>query len=135
MMKGRFTKDGDDWKLRWIQDVNPMTAVYADVAADNVTKITGNGYDAYKSSWGGLYAKKGSAYLTTNNGNSGNWWGAVGSYSVYEGGIPGWGPSTTVTTTGFNDLYVRIDNLGNGSPIQAKTTKNNLWVGHSFIEK
>lgn len=135
MVKGRFTEDGDDWKLRWIQDVNPMTAAYADVAAANVTKITGNGYDAYTSSWGGLYAKKGSAYLTTNNGNSGNWWGAVGSYSVYQSGIPGWGPSGTVTTTGFNDLYVRIDNLGNDSPTQAKTTKNNLWVGHSFIEK
>ena len=135
MVKGRFTKNGDDWKVRWIQNVNPMTAAYADVAAANITKITGNGYDAYKSSWGGLYAKKGSAYLTTNNGNSGNWWGAVGSYSVYQSGIPGWGPSDTVTTTGFNDLYVRIDNLENGSPIQAKTTKNNLWVGHSFIEK
>lgn len=135
MVKGRFTKNGDDWKVRWIQNVNPMTAAYADVAAANVTKITGNGYDAYKSSWGGLYAKKGSAYLTTNNGNSGNWWGAVGSYSVYRSGIPGWGPSDTVTTTGFNDLYVRIDNLGNDSPTQAKTTKNNLWVGHSFIEK
>ena len=60
-----------------------MTAVYADVAVANITKITTDGYSSSPSSWGGLYAKKGSAYLTANNGNSGNWWGAVGSYSVY----------------------------------------------------
>ena len=112
-----------------------MTATYAQVAAANVTKITGNGYSSYTSSWGGLYAKKSSAYLTTNNGNSGNWWGAVGSYSVYNNGIPGWGPSGTITTTGFNDLYVRIDNVAISNFSNVKSTKNNLWLAHEFIER
>ena len=133
MVKGKFTSTSNEWKLRWIQTVNPMTAVYADVAAANVTKITTGGYSAYTSSWGGLYAKKGSAYLTTNNGNSGNWWGAVGSYSVYQNGIPGWGPTGTITTTGFNDLYVRIDNI-TLSNMTIKSTKNNIWTANNLIE-
>ena len=133
MVKGKFTSTSDEWKLRWIQNVNPMTAAYADVAVANITKITTDGYSSSPSSWGGLYAKKSSAYLTANNGNSGNWWGAVGSYSVYQSGIPGWGPTTTVTTTGFNDLYIRIDNVNFSSAV-AKISKNNIWTAAEFIE-
>jgi hypothetical protein len=135
MVKGKFTETSADWKLRWIQACNPMTATYADVAASNVTKITTDGYSSSPSSWGGLYAKKGSAYLTTNNGNQGNWWGAVGSYSVYQGGIPGWGPTGTVTTTGYNDLYLRIDNVSqeNAEKVQFKT--NGIIIADKFIEK
>lgn len=132
MVKGKFTSTSAEWKLRWIQQYNPMTATYANVAVANITKIT-DGYSSSPTSWGGLYAKKGGAYLTTNNGNSGNWWGAVGSYSVYQNGIPGWGPTSTITTTGFNDIYLRIDNVTITSPA-AKITKNKLWTGSQIIE-
>lgn len=133
MVKGKFTSTSDEWKLRWIQSVNPMTAAFADVAVANITKITTDGYSSSPAGWGGLWAKKSSAYLTANNGNSGNWWGAVGSYSVYQNGIPGWGPTGTVTTTGFNDLYVRIDNI-TSSPINTKITSNNMITSNQFIE-
>ena len=133
MIKGKFTSTSDEWKLRWIQQYNPMTATFANVAVANITKITTDGYSASPSAWGGLYFKNGSTYLCANNGTNGNWWGAVGSYSVYQSGIPGWGPSATVTTTGFNDMYLRIDNVTFTSP-SAKTTKNNVWTAAEFVE-
>ena len=133
MIKGKFTATSNEWKLRWIQQYNPMTATYANVAVANITKITTSGYSSSPSTWGGLYKKNSSTYLCANNGNSGNWWGAVGSFSVYQNGIPGWGPTGTVTTTGFNDVYLRIDNVTFSDPT-AKTTKNNIWTGSQFIE-
>lgn len=136
MVKGKYTAEDNEWKIRWIQDVNPMTATFAEVAVANITKITNSGGELYGSSpsaWGGLYAKKGSAYLTANNGTNGNWWGAVGSYSVYQNGIPGWGTSGTITTTGFNDLYVRIDNV-DFNTVNASNTKNKVWNASTFIE-
>ncbi len=133
MIKGKFTATSDEWKLRWIQQYNPMTATYANVAVANITKITTSGYSSSPAAWGGLYFKNGSTYLCANNGTSGNWWGAVGSYSVYQNGIPGWGPTGTVTTTGFNDVYLRIDNVTFTSPI-AKNTKNKIWTGLQIIE-
>lgn len=132
MVKGKFTATSDEWKLRWIQQYNPMTATYENVAVANITKIT-NGYSSSPTSWGGLYFKNGSTYLCANNGTNGNWWGAVGSYSVYQNGIPGWGPSGTITTTGFNDVYLRIDNVTFTTPT-AKNTKNKIWAGSEFIE-
>ena len=136
MVKGKYTAEDNEWKIRWIQNVNPMTATFAEVAVANITKITNSGGELYGSSpsaWGGLYAKKGSAYLTANNGTNGNWWGAVGSYSVYQNGIPGWGTSGTITTTGFNDLYVRIDNV-DFNTVNASNTKNKVWNASTFIE-
>lgn len=134
MMKGKFTSAGSEWKVRWIQACNPMTATYDDVNKDNVTKITTDGYSSSPSAWGGLYAKKSSAYLTTNNGTSGNWWGAVGSYSIYQSGIPGWGPSATVTTTGFNDLYLRIDNIFQDNMDKVHFKTNGIILADKFIE-
>lgn len=57
---------------------------------------------------GGLYKHGTNTYLCTNNGTSGNWWGAVGSWNQHGGGIPAW--AGTIVTTGYCDLYVRIDN-------------------------
>ena len=96
-------------KYRWIQTANPLTATYADVAAASITKNSSNGYATAASSYGGIYLKNSRAYLLANNGNSSNWYGAIGSWTGYQGGIPGYNGATI--TTGGIDIYVRIDNL------------------------
>lgn len=131
LIKYRFTEGGTIYKERWIQTKNPEAAVFGDVDAADITRITGDGYKT--GTWGGLYKKNGSAYWVMNNGNSGNWWGATGSFSIYQGGIPGYGG--TVTTTGYNDLYVRIDNIDFSNLANAKITANNLYLANNFIEK
>ncbi len=134
LIKYKFTSGGTEYKERWIQTKNPENAVYGDVDAADITRITTSGYKA--GIWGGLYKKNESAYWVMNNGNSANWWGATGSFSVYQSGIPGYGCKTsgtsgTVTTTGFNDLYVRIDNI----QTNARITKIGDYIGSGFIEK
>ena len=135
MVKGKFTNTSNEWKLRWTQQYNPMTATFANVAAANVVKMMGGegNYEVSPSSWGGLYKKNSNTYLCANNGTSSSWWGAVGAWSVHQSGLPGWGPSQTVTTTGYNDIYLRIDNVTFSDPT-AKTTKNNIWTSSQFIE-
>lgn len=135
MVKGKFTSTANEWKLRWTQQYNPMIATYANVAAANVIKIMGGegNYEVSPSSWGGLYKKNSNTYLCANNGTSSSWWGAIGAWNVHQSGLPGWGPSQTVTTTGYNDVYLRIDNVTFSDPT-AKTTKNNIWTSSQFIE-
>ena len=129
MVKSMPTTGGTETKYRWIQTKNPMTAAYADVAAASVTKVTGNGYASY--GWGGLYHIGSSTYLATNNGTNGNWWGAVGAWAHHQSGIPGW---TTVITTGYEDVYLRIDNL-NQVNLHVKNIKAGMWTANQFIEK
>ena len=125
MIKSKLTSDATENKYRWIQTKNPYTAVFADVAAANVTKITTSGYSSY--SWGGLYKFNSSTYFCTNNGTNGNWWGAVGAWNAHQGGIPGW---ISVITTGYEDVYLRIDNqINNGVSI----FKNSI-ISNNFIE-
>ena len=105
MIKSMYTTGSTEYKFRWIQTVNPYNAVFADVSSANVTKITTSGYSSY--SWGGLYKFNSSTYFCTNNGTNGNWWGAVGAWNSHQGGIPGW---ISVITTGYQDVYLRVDN-------------------------
>lgn len=95
-------------KYRWVQSVNPNTAVYEDVPSSAVTKNTGTGYTSFST--GGIYKFNSSAYYVTNNGHKGNWWGAIGAWSAHQGGIPGWA-GTVVKDGGHLDLYIRIDNV------------------------
>lgn len=132
LVKYAFTQNGTEYKERWIQTKNPESAVFGDVDAADITRITGDGYKT--GTWGGLYKKNSSAYWVMNNGNSGNWFGATGSFSIYQGGIPGYGGGT-VTTTGYNDLYVRIDNVLSTVSTNGRLTKNGVLIGSNFIEK
>lgn len=118
-------------KYRWIQTKNPLVAVYADVASANIIKITTSGYTTF--SHGGLYKINSNTYLCTNNGANGNWWGAVGAWNAHGGGIPAW--ASVVVKTGYVDVYLRIDNITTTMPTIAKSTKNNIWIGHTLIEK
>ena len=110
-------------KYRWKQSVNPMLATESDVSADKVTYNTSTGYTscAYK----GLYKLNKWTYLSQGN----DWWGAVGSWTVFQSGIPGWN-KITISSTGYMDLYVRIDDT-----FQKETNiYDNKIECNSFIE-
>lgn len=109
MIKQKTTSDATETKYRWIQTVNPMVATFNQTKVENVTKITTSGYTNL-SNYGGIYVNNSNAYLVNNNGNSGNWYGAIGSWTLWSGGIPGMG---SAVTTGYLDLYLRIDNHTN----------------------
>lgn len=113
-------------KFRWIQQANPLTATYNDVTADSITRISTTGYTT--CSWGGLYKKNSSTYLCANNGNSSNWWGAIGAWGSYQGGIPCWNGITPIT--GCVDVYIRVDNIIRN----AKFYKNKLQICNNFYE-
>lgn len=95
-------------KYRWVQTVNPNTAVYEDVPSSAVTKNTDTGYTTFST--GGIYKFNVNTYYVTNNGSKDNWWGAIGAWSAHQGGIPGWA-GTVVKDGGHLDLYIRIDNV------------------------
>lgn len=129
------TSGGTTYKYRWIQPVNPLTATWAQVAAASTTIITTSGYTS--TNWGGLWKINGSTYLCQNNGSESHWWGAVGAWKQHAGGIPGL--NNIVVTTGYEDLYVRIDggrlkrpseinaNIGKGGLRGSFITANNFY--------
>lgn len=129
------TSGGTTYKYRWIQPVNPLTATWAQVAVANITNITTSGYT--NGIYGGLWKKNGATYLCQNNGAESNWWGAVGAWNQHAGGIPGL--NKIVVTTGYEDLYVRIDggrlkrpskisaNIGKGGLRSSFITANNFY--------
>lgn len=139
LVKYAYTAGETEHKQRWIQSKNPEVATFGDVDAADVTKITSDGYTTV-AKFGGLYKLNASdkAYWVMNNGTNGNWWGATGGFKIYSNGTPGYGEATaaTVTTTGYNDLYVRIDNnIDLGQNEQAWITKNGIYLGNELIEK
>lgn len=111
MIKQKPTSDGTEAKYRWIQYVSPLElSMFDETTAAKVTKNTSSGYSNH-SSYGGLYNASGyssNSPLVANNGNSGNWFGAFGCWTAYQSGIPGY--AGAVITTGYMDLYIRIDN-------------------------
>lgn len=104
MVNQQLTTGGTVYKYRWIQTIDPMSATYAQTVAANTIYNTGSEYTA--TGYGGLYRKSGNTYLCGNNGTSSNWWGAIGSWTKFGGGIPAW--NGQVVTTGYMDLYIRI---------------------------
>lgn len=96
-------------KVRWKQNKSPFTAVYEDVTPSAVIRITTSGYtDAGTTYGGGLYVLNSSTYLCCANTTKGNWFGALGSWSKWNGGIPGF--CGQPVTTGVLQVFVRIDN-------------------------
>jgi hypothetical protein len=116
-------------KYRWIQTVNPMNAVYGDVDAADVTKITTTGYTAPAASYGGLYKKNATAFILCNNGTESNSWGRFGDWSGYQGGTAAY--NSTVVKSGYVDLYLRIDNTSNVN--KASVYKDKI-LANSIIE-
>ena len=96
-------------RFRWAQQVNPNTGTFADTVKANITRY-GAAYGYTDSSYGGMYKLNTSTYYCCNNGNNGNWFGAIGAWSAHNGGIPGYA-GTTIKDGGYVDLYIRIDNV------------------------
>ena len=108
MVKQKNTSDATEAKFRWVQTKSLLTATYNDVAPSTITKNTTTGYT--DGTYGGIYITNYKARLCIADGTSGNWWGAIGSWTAYQGGIPGH-PTGGVVTTGYIDLYIRVDNV------------------------
>jgi len=108
MVKQKSTSSSNEFKCRWIQNANPMTATYDQVKPTSVTRITTDGYYNYTSR-GGFHVLNSSAYMVQTDSANGDWWGALGAWNAYNGGIPGF--AGEVCSTGYMDVYIRIDNL------------------------
>jgi hypothetical protein len=106
MIKQKTTTSATETKWRWIQYKNPYEATFNDTKAANITKNTSSGY-SNNTNYGGVYKSTGSyTFLNCNNGSSGSWWGALGCWTAYQGGIPGY--NAEIVSTGYIDLYLRI---------------------------
>ena len=107
MVKQKTTSNDTETKQRQIQTTTPMGGTFDSTKAANVTKITTSGY-SNNTSAGGAYVLNSNTYIVINNASNGNQFGAIGSQNAHQGGIPGY--PNTVVTTGYMDLYLRIDN-------------------------
>ena len=123
MVKQKTTSSASEVKYRWIQNVSPLTAVWDDVKPANVTRITTSGYT--DGTFGGLFISNNNTHMVIANSNSSNWYGATGSWTAYQSGIPGY-PSTTITS-GYMDIYLRIYT-------NAKFMKNTGFAAKHLIE-
>lgn len=119
------TKGGAYTKYRWVQTKSPFTATYADVSPSAVTRVTTSGYT--DGGYGGLYYLGGNTYFVVANSNNGNWYGATGCWTAYQGGIPGY-PNTTVTT-GSVRVFVRVD-----VPKTKDYKANDVLMTNSIVE-
>ena len=127
MIKQNQTSGGTAVKYRWIQTVSPLTAVFEDVDAADVTKITTSGYSTH-SSYGGIYILNSNTYFVANNSTKGNWFGALGAWGTWNNGIPGYGG--VAITSGYIDLYLRVDNQINNRA----SIFNNSAIAHQLLE-
>lgn len=128
MVKQKTTSDASEVKYRWIQLTNPMGGTFDTTKAASVTKITTEGY-SQSSSAGAAYKFNSNTFIIINNGTSGNWFGAIGSWSAHQNGIPGY--PNSVITTGYMDLYLRIDDKVN---LSATSFGNNFVKSKEIIE-
>ena len=104
LVKKKLSSTTSETIYRWVQYKNPLLSTYNDI----------NGYIKRNSStrysteqYGGLYWRASSGqHLVADNNVNNNWYGICG-YKTHQGGTPGF--FTGVLTTGYQDLYLRID--------------------------
>ena len=109
-MQKRTQRDKNFTKHRWKQTVNPFTATYDNVStSQNIAPVLGDGY--VNGGIRGLFRQTNpnSTFFAITGSKNTHWYGATGSWTAYQGGIPGY--PDTVITTGCVDIYVRIDSL------------------------
>jgi len=103
-------KSGADYEFRlyypdinirnhWKQTFNPRSAPSPTNPVPGYQPLA---IDASGSLWGGLELSTASQTFLDGSVNHSNWWYAIGSHTVYVGGIPG--PSAVVTKV---ELYIR----------------------------
>jgi hypothetical protein len=103
----KLTSASTETVFRWKQTSNPSVSS----TITGFSAISGSSSYSYR----GLLTN--GNYGCMHNGNT--WWGCCGSYTPYQGGIPGFG---NVITTGYLDLYVRVsDEKLKGSNISGTT--------------
>lgn len=119
LVKQKLTSSSTEQLLRWTQKYNPRTATYANVAYSNITRNTSSRYT--QINWGGIHNNGSQTRISVNNGTSGNWYGAIGSWTQWQGGIPSM--IDAAITTGYLDLYIRVDNI---------SLRNNLTIKPSI---
>lgn len=137
LVKEKETSSSTEFKCRWIQTANPMSATLNNTTSANITQITTTGYSQMTSGFGGLYkadtATYDKTYLTQNSGSI-NWSGAIGCWTGYGTSIPAVrvvnGPNSI--STGYLDLYLRIDNLDEGT--DTKIIENGSLTSNELIE-
>jgi hypothetical protein len=133
LVKEKTTDTANESKFRWVQNYNPNIATYSNVAPANITFITTTGYTTPSSNYGGAYkVASANTYICCNNGTEGNWWGAFGASARHNGGIPAY--NQAVVTTGYLDVYLRIDNDSLSITDKAKIFQNQDIVANDFIE-
>ena len=138
IIQARLSTDTPE-KFRWIQLVNPMVANYSDVALANITRVTTSGYTTASGNYAGLYLRSNQTtspqdYLTCNNGTASNWFGAIGSWTAHQGGIPAYNGSAI--TTGYTNLYLRLSNdLEKYFKIDKASIYNEAITLNTFIER
>lgn len=133
LAKQTATSGATEVKCRWIQSKNPWVATYDDVKPTAVTRITTSGYTNNTTYGGGIYnysTTTNTRFVIANN-TSGNWWGATGCWTEYQGGIPGL--SGTICKTGYFDIYLKIC-YNNIETLESKLTLDQIWVAPELIE-
>ncbi len=110
LIKQAETSGGTESKWRWSQPKSLCRSAYAHAAVAEITKNTDSGYASWEANHGGLYASGHNCVYQQNNGTFGNTWGRICAYKRYNNGNAGFNGVTV--TTGYTDLYVRIDNAG-----------------------
>lgn len=131
MIVQKATSSATAAKYRWVQTKNPNKAAFADVAVANVTKVTTEGYSTH-SSYGGIYKYNTYSYYVANNGTSGNWYGALGCWTLWNNGLPGY--AGVAVTTGCIDLYIRVDGGANWKNTFSIMKADNSLVSTGFNE-
>ena len=116
--------DGAYSWFRFKQNINPLTATWADVnpskVGTNVTRISSSETNSYA----GMYWTTGAAPMTFANTSNGNWYGC-GITAAYQGGIPGYNGQVV---KGWQLVYMRITNP------HARMFKNGLFIPTDIIE-
>ena len=130
IIKQKLTAEDTETKYRWVQTVSPLTATYEDVSpsSGNVTYNTSTGYESVEMG-GLLYGTGSNTRMRIANEKPANWFGAIGGWNLSSGSLPAF-PNTRVST-GYFDLYARIDNLPD---LCAKIIKNQGIYGTQIIE-
>lgn len=122
MVKQKTTSSGSEAKYRWVQNKNPLTAVYNDVKPGTVIFNTSTGYT--NSTYGGLWQMNSSARLCIANATASNWYGAFGCWTAFQTNkVPGF--PNAIIDTGYMDLYVRIDGTNLGKIYDCSGYSNN----------
>ena len=134
MAKVKRTTEDTLKKYRWIQSEPPLSATFALTKTNAITKVTTNGYS--EGLFGGIYHYNSSSYLRANDGTEAHFFGALGCYEAWGGGMPGWESKSKDDSiiTGFVDVYMRIDNITQTDPTCTKFKKSGAILSHQFIE-